>query len=958
MNKRFRMLVGSLCFAVLLPAAAYAQATIAGTVRDTSGAVLPGVTVEVASPALIEKTRSTVTDGAGFYRIEILRPGSYTVTATLPGFATVLREGIELSGSFVATVNVEMRLGSIEETITVSGEAPIIDIQSVNRQSVFGKDALESLPFNRMPQFLAAFTPGVTLSGNDVGGNLGTIVVGAGSAVTVHGSRSGDVQTMAKVLNMGQYEELEISTAAADATEPYGGVRMNMIPAEGGNTFNGSFVGSFANESMQSGNYTQALKDAGLATPNKIKRIWDFNPTIGGPIKQDKLWFLATFRHTGAWNYIGILNNVNAGLADRWDYVPGTESQASEVNSHSWVARVTWQATDRLKINIAEDYTKTCQCYFVTPTRTLEASPSTNYGPKHTPGVEFVMPVTSRLLLDGSVRYYRLYRDADQPASQSLIQVMEQSTGVTYRGIPSDAINITSQWIYRAALSYVAAGHSFKVGFNDVPAKVRSTTYVVGQPISYRFNNGVPNRFTQIAVPGVADADAPHDLGVFVQDRWTTGRLTLFGGLRFDYFHNTFPSMTLGPSLYTPNRNITTPKTEGLNWKDLNPRTGVAYDVLGDGKTAVKMSLNRYIASQGLRGIGIGPTDRLVSSVARSWTDSNNNKVVDCDLTSQAAQNLSAAGGDICGVGNALFGLNAPADTYDDGIFRGWGVREYNWEYSLGVQREILPRTSLDVSYFRRWYGNFTVADNRALAPGDFDNFTITVPVDPRLPGGGGYQVTGYDARIANVTDNYNTSADKYGKQTEHWNGVDVNFRVQPRPGMMFQGGTSTGRSSFNTCDIQKALPETSTNPIAYCDRIDPWRTEVKVLATYVVPRVDVQVGAAFQSLPGPSISANYVATNAQVSPSLGRNLSGGAANTTIAIIPPGSMYGDRKNQLDLRVQKVLRFNQRRVNLGVDIPNLFNANPITAYSPAYATWLRPQSILVARFVKFSAQLNF
>ena len=134
---------------VVLPAAVFAQAGLAGNVKDSSGAVLPGVTVEAASPALIEKTRSVVTDGGGNYKIENVRPGTYSVTFTLPGFNTVKRDGIELAGSFVATVNADMKVGAIEETITVTGETPIVDIQSTARQQVLNKDVIEAIPTGR-----------------------------------------------------------------------------------------------------------------------------------------------------------------------------------------------------------------------------------------------------------------------------------------------------------------------------------------------------------------------------------------------------------------------------------------------------------------------------------------------------------------------------------------------------------------------------------------------------------------------------------------------------------------------------------------------------------------------------------------------------------------------------------------------------------------------------------------
>jgi len=237
MRRGLRILAGFVCVA-LVPVAAFAQASITGTVKDASGAVLPGVTVEAASPALIEKVRTAVSDGSGQYRIENLRPGAYSVTFTLPGFSTVKREGIELTGTFVATVNADLKVGTLEETITVTGETPTVDVQSVVRQRVLTTETMEELPVNRMAAFIASLIPGVNNSSVDVGGSLGPIVTGGG--MTVHGSRSTDLLTMSNglslqsiqtgsavqgVANMAQYQEVAIDTAAADASQSLGGVR-------------------------------------------------------------------------------------------------------------------------------------------------------------------------------------------------------------------------------------------------------------------------------------------------------------------------------------------------------------------------------------------------------------------------------------------------------------------------------------------------------------------------------------------------------------------------------------------------------------------------------------------------------------------------------------------------------------------------------------------------------------
>src|SRR6267154_290361 len=184
---------------LLLPAAAYAQAAITGVARDASGGVLPGVTVEAASPVLIEKVRSVVTDGTGQFRIVNLLPGTYSVTFSLPGFSTVKREGIELTGTFVATVNGEMKVGALEETITVTGETPIVDVQSAKVQQTVSKDVLAAIPSSRNAAGIQALVPGMS-TGTDSGGISGVLTGGAG---TIHGGRGDDSRTYADGINMG-----------------------------------------------------------------------------------------------------------------------------------------------------------------------------------------------------------------------------------------------------------------------------------------------------------------------------------------------------------------------------------------------------------------------------------------------------------------------------------------------------------------------------------------------------------------------------------------------------------------------------------------------------------------------------------------------------------------------------------------------------------------------------------
>ena len=356
----------------------------------------------------------------------------------------------------------------------------------------------------------------------------------------------------------------------------------------------------------------------------------------------------------------------------------------------------------------------------------------------------------------------------------------------------------------------------------------------------------------------------------------------------------------------------------------------------------------------------------------RNWTDGNRDVKPDCDLANPVAN------GECGAMADPNFGKAVKATTYDPDIKYGWGKRGFNWEFSTGVQHQLVQGLSVEVTYFRRWYGNFvlgaggapptslTSADNQALNPADFDPYCITAPSNPGLPNGGGNQICGlFDvnpSKFGIPAKNYVTFSSQYGNQIEHWNGVDIVFNARLPQGIVFQGGMNTGSTVTDVCDIVSKLTEiyvtpTLTTPQSYCHVRTPFQPQVKLLGSYQVPRIKVQFSATVQSLAGPQLSANFNVPSAVVAQSLGRPLSGGAANATVNLIPPATMYGDRLNQLDLRFSKILPLGTRTV-VNFDLYNALNASPVTSYSTAYGTFLQPQQILASRFGKVSVQFNF
>ena len=984
--RRLTRLACLLVLAVLAPTAALAQASITGVVRDTSGAVLPGVTVEAASPALIERVRSVVTDGGGQYRFVDLRPGTYAVTFSLGGFSTFKREGIELAGTFIATVNADLRVGTLQETVTVTGESPIVDVQASTQQRVFTQDVIEAIPAGRSHINQMVLIPGLSASQpgrgplQDVGGTNNL----QNTTFVIHGSRQGDTRLqldgvrVGNILSEGQFsnfvpdtgstQEITVDYAAVSAEQPFGGLRINLVPKEGGNAYRGTVFLTGVNSSWQDDNFTDELRAKGLPTPNRMKQAYDINPSLGGPLLRDKVWFYVSARWQDNQNYVaGLYVNKNAGDPSKWLPDPDLSQQGVfRVTQKGGNGRLTWQAAQKHKLSFF--YDDQGRIWDDSrPTISPESTVAYRFPVLRIAQGGWTSTMTSRLLLEA--RYGNRGEDfgnqypEEGSIYRTLIPVIEQTTSLQYRGKGGDGgssglFGSTRQNIHTAtaSMSYVTGAHSMKVGFTDTWASSRGESRTNTSALLYRFTSGVPTQFTMYApVESGLGSRVIGEIGVFVQDRWTIDRLTINAGVRYDQFIGGYPEQKMGPALYQPNRNFTFPKTTGNNLKDITPRVQFGYDLFGNGKTALKVSLGKYV----LATTPVGNPAGITTTANRSWNDSffpvgdprRGNYFPDCDL-------LNMANNAECGVGPLNFGLLTSVAAFNPETRFGWGNRLWNAEFSTSVQHELMPRVGLDVGYFRRWYGNFLVIDNRASGPADYSPFSIPVPADSRLPNGGGGTITGLynlNPDKAGLFDNYTTFASDFGKQIEHWNGVDLAVNARLQNGMMLQGGFSTGRTSTDNCDV---VAKVDNPQQLYCHNDTKFLHQVKLLGTYVVPRIEMNVAATLQSNAGPAISANYIASNALVQPSLGRPLSGGAANVTVNVVEPNSLYSDRVNQLDIRVGRTFRFGNRRTLINFDISNALNSSVVLQLNNNFAVWQTPQRIMDARLFKLSGQFDF
>ena len=1006
---------------------------LAGTVRDASGAVLPGVTVEASSPVLIEKTRAATTDASGQYRIESLQPGPYTVTFTLTGFATLKRDDVVLSGTGVVKIDADMKVGGVAETVTVTGETPVVDVQSTRRDVTFDNETMRNMPGVRSYSYLLTTVPGLQTNNNNV--NAGPVFAifpihggrGVESRLTVDGltisNPPGGNQPPNFTADVGNAQEVTMTTSGGLGEAETAGLTINIVPKQGGNTLSGLFFVSGFSQGMQSDNFTDELKARGATQPNPVFHVYDVNASVGGPIMKDRLWYYISVREQGQRQHtLNVYNNLNAGNPNAWTYVPDfTQPAFSDRTWENYTPRVTWQATQRNKFSFVWDQQPVCRkCTgttsltgspnFIFPT-SPEADGHGEFSPQRVVQGRWTSPVTNKLLLEaglGTTYYQWGGRELDPNPTENLVQVVNFTQTVA-PGVVSAMRYRSQSWLdnktsgtnWTFTASYVTGSHSMKFGYQGNYWADDREMHVNNQSLGYSAITlpGVglfPISIQQYINPYIVDARAMQT-SLFAQDQWTFQRLTLQGAIRYDRPWSWFPAETVPKSQFFPGASFA--RADGVtSYNDITPRMGAVYDLFGNGKTALKVNVGKYLQGASVSNLAYNanPVLRIPFGgglcsgfggignpcVNRNWTDLNGNFKADCDLTNPAAQNNAATGGDICGgIDNVLFGSNQLVGAqFDPDLLSGRGVRPSDWSYGVSVQQAIVARASVEVGYYRRTFSQYTtggtVTDNLAISPNDLQSFTLTAPKDARLSGGGGYPIGPlYDLTSAAFSRAPNLLIEpttKVGDDTRVFNGVDVTLNVRNAKGITFSGGTSTGKVVNDFCAIRAAVPETTffgaslyLNP--YCHQESPFQTSVRGLVSYTIPHINVLLSSVFQDKPNigtdqlGSLAATYTLTaadQAAAAAQLGRSLTTPGA-PSVNLLAPGTVYGDRIRQLDLSVKKIIPIVGRRLTVGLDMYNLFNNNVTLGFNPTFVPnvsgWQAPTTYMNPRVFRLNAE---
>ena len=951
LNKiRFLPLAAAL-IALLLPGVAFGQSdsSIAGQVADATGGILPGVTVEAASPALIEGSRVAVTDGQGQYNIAGLRPGTYTVTFTLPGFSTMVRDGIELVVNFTANVDAELTVGSIEETITVSGQSPLVDVQRTAETQILSREVVDSLPTGRTPWSVGMTLPGVTTASRrvDVGGIGGAQQM----SLVIHGSDSGDTHyeidgmnvqsafgagsATALYLDDGLVDEYSFETIGGTAEQQTSGVTLNMLPKSGGNTFSGSALASYANDNFYDSTFTEETVARGLRAPSEVEQIWDYNFQFGGPIVQDRLWFFSSARFWG--------NDFT--LPVTFDQ-PGVDPGPLYLYTNDLSAallRFTGQVSPNNKLSVSYNRLRRIRPFVnTTGGPNLSKAYTTNAtmrSPTLTPYIgqaKWTSTLSNKLLLEAGYSvnhmsfgtYYQDFIPDGAVKKEDLVLANQWNAGDNDR-LLNTVIHYTT-----AKLAYVTGSHVVKGGVSQSWGRFLGQQSI-NQDLYQRYNAGVPVSVQVYSTPLLkSESQVDAQIGLFVQDAWTRDRLTLNGGIRYDYFRGRVPALSAGPGRFAPFRE-TAPVDDIPRFHNVSPRAGLAYDLTGDGKTALKVTAGRYV-EQLATGFPGRYNSLGTASETRPWTD--------VDLTGTCGAPCLTNGDDIAQdneIGPARdlnFGSPRSRRTFDPDL-----TRETNFLISATVERELAPGLSIQGGFYHREYSNFLYTDNVLTTQADY---TIINVADPR---GNGEIIPIFNlnrdvlGQVRNVDVNSTENKRTY-------NGFDASLTARFGEGGVLITGFTAGKTRLRDCEAN------DPNNLRFCDRSEfdiRFDTQLKLLGAYPLPGPgNFTVSFVFQSVPGREREITWRVTRAVI-PTLTNS------SVTVPLTKTGEEYDERHNQLDFKFAGTIQSGGVRIKPEVGLYNVLKANTIMRQINSFGPSLNNiRSISEGRLVRVGVQVEF
>ncbi len=927
--------------AILVPPTALAQqsGTLAGAVRDAQGGVLPGVAITVAGDALIGGVRTTVTGEAGGYQFA-LPPGTYIVSFELTGFAPLRREGILVQVARTVRVDVELGVGTLQETVTVSGASPVVDVSTTVTQTNISKDLAENIPTGRNPWVMAGLVPGVVTGRLDVGGTEGAQqynIEAFGSAnsqksFSIDGLKvnwaGGDGGATMMYYGFEMYDEYNMQTASGTAESDVAGVFMNMVTKSGGNRFTSDHNVYFMNDALQGSNLDDRLRtrlgiqpgQTSGAAGNPVDISYDWSSTLGGPVWKDKAWFFSAIRW---WR----LDQFQIGANN-----PDGSQAIDDNRIRNFMGKATWQATPALRTsllfnrNINDRFHRRDSPYlFVEDKATvLQNQPAQNYV------AQYNHVLGQRLVLDARVgRMWGVFPVRYQPDVRPTdIAIRDVVRFTRINAAETQSLNPNGRYQGSFTGSYFldsagAGTHDVKLGLQVSREQVEYERIRNGD-VLLELRDGVPFQ-AQLSNTPINSDHRLNTWGIFLQDRWTIGRATINAGVRIDAVSAYLPAQTSPAGTYVEARSF--PKTDVFDFgPNVAPRLGFSYDLFGNGRTALKAYYGRFYNQFGSQ-IAEAANPNAIVNQAVTWTDLNGNVVLEPGEL-----------GTFTGFPRGLF------PTVDGGA-----TRPFSQEYNVGFEQQLPGNIAVGVSYHRREHRNGLGILDRARGPETYAPIQRSY-VDP--VSGQTQSITIYNLRpeFINARERYISNVDIL---RSNYDGIQFDFqkrmsnRWQVLAGASFQKHRGFDHSGTYT-GVDFSNPNSAINRDDGSVFIDlPWT--VTASGTYQLP-YGVLFSGKYTARAGDPLNRTTVFTG----------LTASQASETIRLAQRGSDRTEKVTKfVDLRLARRFRIGGASVEPALDLFNVLNANHVLLQTEQIGTtWGRPTRILTPRIIRFGLTARF
>jgi hypothetical protein len=943
-----RILLGALTAVAILAttaATAYAQGggasstgTIQGRVADASGGVLPGVTVTASSPSMIG-TQTQVTNENGSYRFPAVPPGVYSLSFELPGFTSVKREGVQISLGFTANVNVEMTVATLQETVTVTGESPVIDTTATRVQQNFKLEQLNSIPNGRDMWALLAATPGVVMSRIDVGGNR----AGTQTGYTAYGL-NGQVRVSVEGINTtegtdgagfyfdyGSFEEVFLGVAGQGAEAATPGVQSQFLGKSGGNRLSGELYTDWYNNDLVGSNLSDEMINVhGLrAGSNELLRYYDVNINVGGPFKRDKAWWHFAWRKQ--FNAVEQpLFNFDSEF-ETWNTNPSFKATYQLNQNHKLIGYYQWN----MKIQPTRLSQGTYTYDSIGPTVRQE-SPSWVWKGEWNGTLSDKLFVEARF---GDFGYYDIRR-----ANSEEDYYWRDSARLIHTGAAAESQNDRDRKQLTGAATYFLdtkmGSHTFKFGGEMyLESQWGGRTQNVGGNIEHIYNDGRPSQVifgvpTALSISGL-DASDDGDLlvvnkldqqDVFLNDTWALGRLTLNLGARWDRYRGWMPenrqiAFTSGP-ISVPEQVFA--ERTFFTWNSFGPRIGVNYDLSGDGRTVIKASYGLFWHNPGPGVSADANPNQNNKSVTYTWNDANG------DLRYQVGEEVGApTASSLAGTVQLDPDLKQP----------------YSHDATVYFERQLAPTIGARVGFVYKseddLIQSFNIGrpasvytlpysfsdvgpDGRSNTADDITRTLYAIPSSQASQ----FPVNNLVRNLAQGGRYKTIEASMSKRMSNRWS--------------LSAGGSRTWLHEFFEINTPNNTPEADTS-----------RWDFKLSGTYEAP-----YGIRISPLLRHQAGANFART---ISVGAGvATAAGGIFSGTIDAEPRDARRHDNITVFDVKVERAFALGSgMRVRAFLDLFNLTNSNAVETRTVTTGTsFLRPTAVLPPRAARIGARLSF